>query len=87
MPSSTDLNAPGIADRKPRCLGSFIAGYKAAATKRINLLRGTPGAAVWQRNYFEHVIRDEEELQAFREYIAQNPLAWEHDEENPGRVS
>ncbi|MCJ7708189.1 MAG: hypothetical protein MUO38_11300 [Anaerolineales bacterium] len=87
MPSSMDLNARGIADRKPRCLGSFIAGYKAAVTKRINQLRGTPGAGVWQRNYYEHVIRDGEDLRRIREYIAQNPLAWEHDEENPGRVS
>ena len=87
MPSSTDLNARGIADRKPRCLGSFIAGYKAAVTKRINELRGTSGAGVWQRNYYEHVIRDEEDLRRIREYIAHNPLSSEIDEENPGRVS
>ena len=69
------------------CLPTVVGSYKAAVTKRINESRGTPGAAVWQRNYYEHVIRHEEDLRRIREYIAQNPLAWEHDEENPGRVS
>jgi REP element-mobilizing transposase RayT len=85
LPSSTDLNARGIANRKARSIGSFVAGYKAAVTKRVNSMRGTPGAALWQRNYYEHVIRTEAELQSIREYIALNPLAWEHDEENPDR--
>jgi REP element-mobilizing transposase RayT len=51
--------------------------------KRINELRGTPGALVWQRNYFEHVIRDEKSLQRIREYIINNPAQWEVDRENP----
>ncbi len=49
-------------------------------------MRGTPGAALWQRNYYEHVIRTEAEVQSVRGYIALNPLAWEHDEENPDRT-
>ena len=66
-------------------LPSVVGSYKAAVTKRINQLRGTPGTAGWQRNYYEHVICDEEDLRRIREYIAQNPLSWEIDEENPGR--
>ena len=59
----------------PRSLGAFIGGFKSAATMRINALRGTPGIPVGQRNYYEHVIRDESELQRIREYIRQNPFA------------
>jgi REP element-mobilizing transposase RayT len=69
--------------RPPRSLGSFVAGFKASATKRINLLRRTPGRAIWHRNYYEHVIRGEKELDQIRRYIIENPLRWELDEENP----
>ncbi len=64
-------------------LGSFIAGFKAAVTKRINEVRGTPKTPVWQRNYYEHVIRNEESLQRIREYILNNPAQWDLDPENP----
>jgi REP element-mobilizing transposase RayT len=53
----------GIAYRKPRSLSSFVAGFKSATTKRINILRHAAGTPVWQRNYYEHVIRDETSLQ------------------------
>src|SRR5438093_2097370 len=71
--------------RQPRSLGSFVAGFKSATTKRINELRGTPGVPLWQRNYHEHVIRSEDELHRIREYIQTNPLRWELDRENPAR--
>jgi len=67
----------------PRSLGSFIAGFKSAVTKRINALRGTPGTPVWQRNYYEHIIRHERALEAIRRYIAANPLRWHLDRYNP----
>lgn len=41
---------------------------------------------LWQRNYYEHVIRDEEELSHIREYIECNPQMWEMDKENPARL-
>jgi putative transposase len=69
--------------RPPRSLGSFIAGFKSAAAKRINEIRGAPGLPVWQRNYYEHVIRNDEELHAIRQYITDNPLRWAEDRENP----
>ena len=50
---------------------------------RINALRGTPGAPVWQRNYYEHIIRTERALNAIRRYIAENPLRWHLDRYNP----
>ena len=46
-------------------------------------MRNSPGAPVWQRNYYEHVIRNESELTRIREYIANNPLQWSLDRENP----
>jgi len=50
--------------------------------KRINQSRNTPGIHVWQRNYHEHVIRDEADLRRIREYIADNPVKWDTDSEN-----
>lgn len=86
----TEMRAHGRAplqpdwfNRKPRSLGSFIAGFKSTTTKRINIIRGTPGVPVWQRNYYERVIRNEAELNAIRQYIADNPRQWDWDRENP----
>jgi len=66
-----------------RSLGAFVGGFKSVVTTRINQLRGTPGVPVWQRNYYEHIIRDEESLNRIRRYIADNPTRWEFDPENP----
>jgi len=66
-----------------RSLGAFVGGFKSVVTKRINELRSSPGTPVWQRNYFEHVIRDEDSLHRIRQYIIDNPTAWEFDRENP----
>jgi len=72
--------------RPAQSLGSFIAGYKSAVTKRANQMRGAPGIAVWQRNYWEHVIRTAQALTAIRQYIADNPARWELDRYNPAAV-
>ncbi|MDK2873104.1 MAG: REP-associated tyrosine transposase [Desulfomicrobiaceae bacterium] len=57
--------------------------FKSATTTRINILRGTPGMPVWQRNYYEHIIRNEESLRRIRQYIADNPERWVQDRDNP----
>lgn len=54
---------------KPRVLSSFIAGFKAAAAKRINLVRGEPGAPVWQRGYQEQRIDDPKTLERIRHVL------------------
>ncbi|MBI4498242.1 MAG: hypothetical protein HY689_10120 [Chloroflexi bacterium] len=79
------MRAPTLLLRRPRSLGSFIAGFKAATTKRINALRSTPGAPVWQRNYDEHIIRTERAWGVIRQYIMTNPQHWEQDREHPDR--
>jgi putative transposase len=66
-----------------KTVGAVVRGFKSAATKRINEIRGTPGVLVWQRNYYEHVIRDEDSLGRIRRYIAENPARWGSDRENP----
>ena len=72
--------------RPPRSLSSFVAGFKSAVTKRIIALHGAPGAPVWQRNYYEHIIRNEDDLEAIRHYILTNPSRWHEDRENPHSV-
>ena len=71
---------------KPKSIGSFIAGFKSTVTKQVNELCGTPGAKLWQRNYYEHVIRDEDDLNRIRQYILDNPARWAKDENNPDRL-
>jgi REP element-mobilizing transposase RayT len=56
--------------------------FKTVSTKQINLLNQTPGAALWQRNYFEHIIRNVDDLRRIRAYISNNPLRWTIDREN-----
>jgi REP element-mobilizing transposase RayT len=68
--------------RRPS-LGNIVAYFKYQTTKTINEMRQTPSAPVWQRNYYEHIIRDEEPLNRIREYIINNPLQWALDRENP----
>lgn len=64
-------------------LGQVIAFYKYQTTKLINALSDTPGRRFWQKNYYEHVIRNDKDLRLAREYIENNPLKWELDRENP----
>jgi hypothetical protein len=46
-------------------------------------MRGTDGVPIWQRNYYEHVIRNDKDLQNKTDYIEANPLLWEQDDQNP----
>jgi REP element-mobilizing transposase RayT len=57
--------------------------FKMNAAKQINTLRGTEGQSVWQRGYYEHVIRNERDHLRVWEYIDNNPLDWALDDENP----
>lgn len=60
---------------------TIIRSVKSEATRRVNLIQGTPGEKLWQRNYFEHIIRDEKDHQAIYDYIIANPLHWVDDDE------
>ncbi|MDP9368708.1 MAG: transposase [Chloroflexota bacterium] len=83
-PSQRTTSASGTAlHRRPRSLGSFVAGFKSSSTTRLNALRGTTGAPVWQRGYHDHLIRTDDAFDRIRAYIAANPARWHQDEENP----
>ena len=64
---------------RPRSLSSMIAGFKSVCKIRINQIRNTPGEPVWQRGYYDHIIRNEEALNRIREYIQFNPQKWNLD--------
>jgi len=55
---------------------TIVRAFKSAVTRRVNELRQTPGGVVWQRGFYEHVIRSEDGLLRLREYIRSNPLRW-----------
>jgi len=74
------------APTKRHGLPEIVRGLKTFSARRINQLRDNPGAPVWQRNYYERVIRDERELDGIRQYIADNPQRWAEDENHPARV-
>lgn len=73
--------------RQAKTLGSVIASYKAAVAKQIRQTCNSPHLKVWQRNYYEKIVRDQTSLYAFRTYIQQNPLQWYLDADNPQNIS
>ncbi len=64
-------------------LSEIVRAFKSFSARQINALRGVAGVPVWQRGYYEHVIRNEHELSCIREYTENNPLQWSLDRENP----
>jgi REP element-mobilizing transposase RayT len=67
-------------------LSEIVRQLKTFSSTRINKLRNSPGIPVWQRNYYEHVIRNEKSLHAIREYIRYNSLNWISDKDNPENI-
>jgi REP element-mobilizing transposase RayT len=68
---------------QPNSIGAIIGQFKSIVAKKINKIRNFTTISVWQRNYYEHVARNEDSLNRIREYISNNPLKWEDDIENP----
>jgi REP element-mobilizing transposase RayT len=64
----------------------MVQNFKSISTRKINAARGAPGTPIWLRNYYEHVVRSEAELNAICEYIQGNPARWDDDENNPLRL-
>jgi REP element-mobilizing transposase RayT len=67
-------------------LGAIMAQFKSIVTKRINTLRNTPGETIWQRNYYDHILRNQQDLELTWLYIETNPARWGTDRENPEAV-
>ena len=68
-------------------LGQVVVYFKYQSTKYINQYRDMPGTRIWQRNYYDHVIRDDIDLQRIRQYITDNPMQWELDQLHPNNFS
>ncbi len=77
---------PAPTGNKVHGLPEIVRAFKTFSSRRINRLQGTRGEPVWQRNYYEHVIRSDKGLNAVRQYIEANPSQWENDPENPDAI-
>jgi putative transposase len=65
----------------PGSIGAIIGSFKSAATRRVRAFTNNREKRLWQRNYYEHIVRNERDYQAIYEYILANPFNWEKDEE------
>ena len=84
-PSTPDPSTPAPT------LGDVIGAFKSRVTveyaRGVRTFGWTPfDRRLWQRNYYEHIIRNEETLNCIRRYIAENPIRWAFDRENPFAV-
>lgn len=70
--------------REKRSLGSFVAGFKSAVTARARKDLGC-ACGIWQRDFYEHVIRNDRDLENLRQYVTANPSRWEEDENCPSK--
>lgn len=77
---------PPLRKCKHFTLGQIVGYFKYQSTKHINKIMNSPGKPFWQRNYYEHIIRNEHELNQIRGYIVNNPLKWEFDTNNPKKL-
>jgi len=75
----------GAASSAPT-LGDILRAFKSISAIAVNRLLGRSGRSLWQRNYYEHIVRNENELARIREYIVNNPTQWALDRENPSYV-
>lgn len=64
---------------KPGSLSAIVQNYKAITSRKINRIRKTQGQRLWQRNFWEHIVRTERDLNRIREYIRKNPAKWDED--------
>lgn len=74
------------APTKRHHLSEIVRAFKTYSAKGINGIRKSPGVSVWQRSFYEHIIRDEKEYLEIGEYILHNPAKWESDNENISKI-
>lgn len=80
----TDTGA-GSTSAKRHGLPEIVRAFKTFSSRRINQIRDTPGVPVWQRNYYERIVRDQRALDTIRQYIVNNPRRWDKDMENQSK--
>jgi REP element-mobilizing transposase RayT len=64
-------------------LSEIVRAFKSFSARRINELRKSQGIPVWQRNYYERIIRNDQEHNRIHSYIEANPARWVEDDQNP----
>ncbi|MBI3166405.1 MAG: transposase [Anaerolineales bacterium] len=79
-----DNNSTHKINVKPGSLGATVRSYKSAVSYRIHKELNATG--IWQRNYYDHIIRDEKDLKNKTDYIEANPMLWDEDDNNPSNV-
>ena len=67
-------------------LSNIIGAFKTTAATRVNKLRGMIGVPVWQKSFYDHIIRDHRELERIQKYIKHNPIHWAEDRNNPDNL-
>ena len=75
LPAASDSNRHGVPE--------IVRAFKTFSARRINEMRASAGTPVWQRGFYDHVIRGENELDRVRTYIMDNPRRWPEDVDNP----
>jgi len=70
---------------KGQPISEIVRDFKTFSSRRINEVRGMSGTPIWQRNYWEHIIRNDDSFKRIYDYILTNPLRWHLDKENPYR--
>jgi len=75
--------SPLLRGLQPASLGAIIAQFKSRVTKRLWKTQTLNRTPIWQRNYYEHIIRNEKDLKHKTDYIEANPMLWGEDNENP----
>lgn len=80
-PAPTDAALP----TQGHSISEIIRGFKTFSARQINQIRHITGVPVWQRNYYDRIIRNETSLQQIRQYIDNNPLSWQQDPLQPDR--
>jgi REP element-mobilizing transposase RayT len=74
-------STPKLLHRSPRSLSTFLSGYKSKVTSRSS--HELQHSRVWQRNYYDHIIRNEGEFRRIWDYIDSNPQKWDEDRLHP----
>ena len=72
---------------KKYSLPDVMGAFKSISTIQVNKRLQRKGIPLWQRSYYEHIIRKGEDLRKIQQYILENPLNWALDTENPHRNS
>ena len=92
IPDDRSSSSPNASPLQPcgtrsGSVGAMIQTFKSVSTRRLNQLRGATGKTVWQRSYYDRIIRNEASLQQIRQYIQNNPLSWQQDQLHPDHPS